>query len=408
VNTRSESLITVLDAGNSKSCVLVAELQDGVLRYRGHGIEASAGMRRGMISELAPAADAINRAALTAEKMAKAPIETAVVGIGGPHLKGMNSQGGISMGSRMKEITREDVRSAIDRARSIGLAPDREVLHLLPQQFILDDQSGIHDPVGMVGNRLEVCLHLATCSGSALQSVVTCANKAGLEVTDTVFEGIASAEAVLSADERELGVCLADIGASSTELVVFFEGSVAHTAVLPIGGDHFTNDLAVGLHIGVEEAEHLKKIYGNCVVTSVPQLSEIEVGGDLAMGGQPSRMVKQRFLAEILEPRARELMTMLRDNLRGGGVLEAMGAGCVFTGGGANLVGLLDNAESLLRVPARIGYPVPLSRMPHELARPEFSAAIGMLLYTHRTQVRKANEEQGLKQKLRSIFAGSF
>jgi cell division protein FtsA len=260
----------------------------------------------------------------------------------------------------------------------------------------------------MVGNRLEVCLHLATCSGSALQSVVTCANKAGLEVTDTVFEGIASAEAVLSADERELGVCLVDIGASSTELVVFFEGSVAHTAVLPIGGDHFTNDLAVGLHVPVEEAEHLKKTYGNCVVTSVPQLSEIEVGGDLAMGAQPARLVKQRLLAEILEPRARELMTMLRDNLRNGGVLEAMGAGCVFTGGGANLVGLLDNAESLLRVPARIGYPVPLSRMPHELARPEFSAAIGMLLYTHRTQVRKANEEQGLKQKLRSIFAGSF
>jgi len=408
MNARSENLITVLDAGSSKSCVLVAELADGVLRYRGHGIEASQGMRRGMISELGPAADAINKAALTAEKTAKAPIETAVVGIGGPHLKGMNSQGGISMGSRMKEITREDVRSAIDRARSIGLAPDREVLHLLPQQFILDDQSGIHDPVGMVGNRLEVCLHLATCSGSALQSVVTCANKAGLEVTDTVFEGIASAEAVLSADERELGVCLADIGSSSTELVVFFEGSVAHTAVLPIGGDHFTNDLAVGLHVSVEEAEHLKKTYGNCVVTSVPQLSEIEVGGDLALGAQPARMVKQRLLAEILEPRARELMTMLRDNLRNGGVLEAMGAGCVFTGGGANLVGLLDNAESLLRVPARIGYPVPLSRMPHELARPEFSAAIGMLLYTHRTQVRKANEEQGLKQKLRSIFAGSF
>lgn len=408
MNARSENLITVLDAGSAKSCVLVAELADGVLRYRGHGIEASKGMRRGMISELGPAADAINKAALTAEKTAKAPIETAVVGIGGPHLKGMNSQGGISMGSRMKEITREDVRSAIDRARSVGLAPDREVLHLLPQQFILDDQSGIHDPVGMVGNRLEVCLHLATCSGSALQSVVTCANKAGLEVTDTVFEGIASAEAVLSADERELGVCLVDIGSHSTELVVFFEGSVAHTAVLPIGGDHFTNDLAVGLHVPVEEAEHLKKTYGNCVVTSVPQLNEIEVGGDLSMGGQPARMVRQRLLAEILEPRARELMTMLRDNLRGGGVLEAMGAGCVFTGGGANLVGLLDNAESLLRVPARIGYPVPLSRMPHELARPEFSAAIGMLLYTHRTQVRKANEEQGLKQKLRSIFAGSF
>src|SRR5271170_7392038 len=226
MNPRSENLITVLDAGSSKSCVLVAELTDGVLRYRGHGIEASQGMRRGMISELAPAADAINKAALTAEKTAKAPIETAVVGIGGPHLRGMNSQGGISMGSRMKEITREDVRSAIDRARSIGLAPDREVLHLLPQQFILDDQAGIHDPVGMVGNRLEVNLHLSTCSGGVAQSVITCANRAGLEVQDTVFEGIAAAEAVLSADERELGVCMADIGSSTTELAVFFEGSI--------------------------------------------------------------------------------------------------------------------------------------------------------------------------------------
>jgi cell division protein FtsA len=408
VNPRNENLITVLDAGSSKSCVLVAELTDGVLRYRGHGLEMSKGMRRGMISELGPAADAINKAALTAEKMTKAPIETAVVGVGGPHIRGMNSQGGISMGSRMKEITREDVRSAIDRARLIGLAPDREVLHLLPQQFILDDQAGIHDPVGMVGNRLEVNLHLSTCSGSAVQSVVTCANRAGLEVTDTVFEGIASAEAVLSADERELGVCLVDVGSSSTELVVFFEGSVAHTAVLPIGGDHFTNDMAVGLHVSVEEAEQLKRKYGSCVVTSVPQLNEIEVGGDLATGGQGARMVRLRFLAEILEPRARELLTMLRDNLRGGGVLEAMGAGCVFTGGGANLLGLLDHAESLLRVPARVGYPVPLSRMPSELAKPEFAAAIGMLLYTHRTQVRKASEEQGLRQKLKSIFAGSF
>ena len=405
---KPDSLITVLDAGSSKSIVLVAELHDGVLRYRGHGIEVSRGMRKGLISKLDTAAEAINKAALTAERMAKEGIETCVVGIGGTHVKGINSRGGISMGSRMKEITREEVRACVDRARSIALPPDREVLHLLPQQFILDDQNGIHDPVGMVGNRLEVCLHLSTCSGSASQSVVTCANRAGLQVVDTVFEGIAAAEAVLSADERELGVCVVDIGASSTELVVFFEGSVAHTAVLPIGGDHFTNDLAVGLHVSVEEAEQLKRMYGNCVVTSIPQMNEIEIGSYLAVGGHASRMVRQRFLAEILEPRARELLTMLRDNLRTGGVLEAMGAGCVFTGGGSRLVGFLDNAESLLRVPARIGYPVPLSRMPPELAQPEFSVAIGMLLYTHRTQVRKASEEQGLAQKLKSIFAGSF
>jgi cell division protein FtsA len=403
----------VLDAGSSKSVVLVAELQDGVLRYCGHGIEASHGMRKGLISELGPAAEAINKAALTAERVAKAGIETAVVGIGGTHVRGVNSRGGISMGARMREITRDEVRAAVDRARSVALPPDREVLHLLPQEFILDDQAGIHDPIGMVGNKLEVNLHLSTCSGGVAQSVITCANRAGLEVIDTIYEGIAAAESVLSADERELGVCLADIGASTTELAVFFEGSIAHTAVLPIGGDHFTNDLAVGLHVAVEEAEQLKRLYGNCVVTSVPQLNEIEIGGNLAYSGafagsQPARLVRQRFLAEILEPRARELFTMLRDNLRQGGVLEALGAGLVLTGGGANLVGLLDNAESLLRVSARIGSPVPLSRMPAELAKPEFAVAIGMLLYTHRTQVRRASEELGLRAKLKSIFAGSF
>lgn len=406
---KQSTLITVLDAGSQKSVVLVAELQDGVLRYRGHGVEPSLGMRKGLIAELGPAAEAINRAALTAERMTKASIEDCVVGVGGSHVRGINSRGGISMGSRMREITREEVKAAVDRARSVALPPDREVLHLLPQEFILDDQPGIHDPMGMVGNKLEVNLHLSTCSGGAAQSVVTCANRAGLEVDDTVYEGLAAAEAVLSADERELGVCVADIGASTTELVVFFEGSVAHTAVLPIGGDHFTNDLAVGLHVPVQEAEQLKHQYGNCVVTSVPQLSEIEVGGDLALsGGQPARLVRQRFLAEILEPRARELFTMLRNNLRDGGVLEALGAGCVLTGGGANLAGLLDNAESLLRVPARIGHPVPLSRMPEELAQPEYAVAIGLLLYTHRTQIRRASEEQGLRAKLKSIFAGSF
>jgi cell division protein FtsA len=408
MNAKTDNLITVLDAGSSKSCVLVAEVIDGVLRYRGHGIETSRGMRRGVISDLGPASNVIDAAALRAEKTAKAPIETAVVGVGGPHMRGMNSQGGINMGSRMKEITKEDVRAAIDRARSISLAPDREILHLLPQQFILDDQGGIHDPMGMVGNKLEVGLHLVTGSASASQNVVTCANRAGLEVVDTVFEGLASAEATLSSDERELGVCVADIGSHSTELAVFFEGAVAHTAVLPIGGDHFTNDLAVGLQVSVEEAEQLKRMYGSCVVTSIPQLNEIEIGGNLATGAQPARMVRQRFLAEILEPRAREMLTMMRENLRHGGVLDALGSGVVFTGGGAHLAGLLDNAESMLRVPARIGYPVPLSRMPAELAKPEFSAAIGLLLYTQRTQAKKAADEQGLKQKLLGMFAGSF
>ena len=405
MSQKPDNLIAVLDTGSSRTRVLIAELNDGALRYRGHGIVDAKGTRKGVIAEIRPAVESINQAATLAEDVAEATIERCIISIGGPHIRGLNSRGGISLGSRMREITREEVRAAVDRARSISLPPDREIVHLLPQQFILDEQPGIHDPIGMVGNRLEVNLHIVTCSASAQQSVVTCANKAGLEVTETVFESIAAAEATLSADERELGVCLLDIGAGSSELIVFFEGSVAHTSVIPIGGDHFTNDLAVGLHITPPEAEWIKCHYGNAVVTSVSQLAEIELQG---MPGFEPRVVRQRLLCEILEPRARELFHLLRDNLRHGGVLEALGAGCVITGGGARLAGLLDVAESQLRVPARIGTPVPLSRMPSELAQPECATLIGTLLYTHRTSVMRAAEDHSLRAKLRAIFAGSL
>jgi cell division protein FtsA len=405
MSQKADNLIAVLDVGSSKTRVLIAELNDGALRYRGHGMVDSAGTRKGVIADIRPTVESINRAATLAEDSADATIERCVIAIGGPHIRGLNSRGGISLGSRMREISREEVRAAVDRARSVSLPPDREIVHLLPQQFILDEQPGIHDPIGMVGNRLEVNLHIATCSASAQQSIATCANKAGLEVTETVFESIAAAEATLSADERELGVCLVDVGAGSSELIVYFEGSVAHTSVIPIGGDHFTNDLAVGLHITAPEAEWIKCNHGNAVVTSVSQSSEIELQG---MPGFEPRMVRQRLICEILEPRAREVFHMLRDNLRHGGVLEALGAGCVLTGGGSRLAGILDIAESQLRVPARIGSPVPLSRMPSELAQPECAALIGTLLYTHRTSVMRAAEDNSLRAKLRAIFAGSL
>jgi cell division protein FtsA len=404
MSQKLENLIAVVDAGSSKTRVLIAEIHEGALRYRGHGVADAAGMRKGVIADLGPAAESINKAAMQAEEVAEATIEKCVVGIGGPHIRGVNSRGGVSLGTRLREITREDVRAAVDRARSISLPADRDVIHLLPQQFILDEQPGIHDPVGMVGNRLEVNLHITTSSASAQQSIVTCANKAGLEVTETVFEAVAAAEATLSADERELGVCLIDIGASSSEIIVFFEGSVAHTSVIPIGGDHFTNDLAVGLHATPPEADWLKCNYGHAVVTSVSQQAEVEVMG---LPGFEPRVVRQRLLSEILEPRARELFHMLRDNLRQGGVLEALGAGCVLTGGGARLAGLLDTAESLLRVPARIAVPVPLSRMPAEMSAPEYCVLVGILLYAHRTSVIRAAEDNGLRAKLRAIFAGS-
>jgi len=247
-----------------------------------------------------------------------------------------------------------------------------------------------------------VDLHIATCSGSALQSTITCANRAGLEVTEAVLESIASAEATLSADERELGVCLLNIGAHSSDLAVFFEGAVAFTASVPVGGMHFTNDLAVGLQLTVPQAEELKRQFGHVVVTAVPQLAEIE------LANQPGRAVRLRSVAEILEPRARELLYYVKESLRQGGVLEALGAGCVLTGGGAQLPGMLDVTESQLRVPARVGVPVRLSNMPVELVNPSYSTAIGMLLYAHRTRVTRAAENNGLGAKLRALFAASF
>lgn len=403
---KQEGVLAVLDVGTSKTRVLVAELHEGSLRYRGHGIAPSAGMRRGIIAELQPAADAINQASVLAEASSQAVIEQCVAGIGGAHVRGVNSQGGIALGSKMREITREDVRAAADRARAISLPSDRQVLHLLPRHFLLDEVPGIHDPVGMVGHQLEVSLHLATCSSSAHQSLVTCANRAGLEVSETVYEALAAAESSLSPDERELGCCLIDIGAGSTELIVYFEGAVVYSAAIPIGGDHFTNDLAVGQHLTLPEAEYLKCEYGHAVVTSVSQTSEIE--WEPGEAGPSRGSIRQRALAEILEPRARELFGLIRESLRNGAVLEALGSGCVLVGGGSRLPGLLDTAESILRVPARIGTPVPLSRMPSALQQPEFSVLVGLLLYAHRTNTLRAQEEGTLRAKLRAMFAGSI
>lgn len=404
MSQRNSNLIVALDAGSSKIRVMVAEVIENALRYRGHSIVPSDGMRRGLIANLAPATAAINKAAIAAEQVAQVSIESLVIGVGGPHLRGLNSRSGIVLGSRMREITREDVRAANDRARSISLPADREILHLLPQQYILDEQPGIYDPIGMIGNRLEVNLHLVVASSSAVQSINTCVNRASIEVSDTVFEAVAAAESTLLADERELGVCLLDIGAGSTEIIVFFEGAVQYTGVIPIGGDHFTNDLAVGLHVTQPEAEWIKCEYGHAVVTAVPVVNELELTG---MPGHEPRIVRQRLLSEILEPRAREFFQMVRDNLRHGGVLEALGAGCVLTGGGARLGGMLDTAESMLRVPARVATPVPLSRMPAELAVPECSTLVGMMLYAHRTSQTRAAEDHSLRAKLRAIFAGS-
>jgi cell division protein FtsA len=290
----------------------------------------------------------------------------------------------------------------VDRARAIALPPDREVLHLLPQEFILDDQSGIRDPLGMMASRLEAKVHMVTASSSATQNVVTAVNRAGIHADDTVYEPLACADSVLRSDERELGVCLIDLGAGSTDFIVYHEGSVVHSAAIPIGGDHFTGDVAVGLRTPVPDAEKIKRMFGCAVVTRIPEGNEIEVP---SVGDRPSRMVSQRLLGEILEPRARELIEMLRDHLRQSGVLEICGAGLVFTGGATRLPWLLEIAESVLRKSARIACPMPLARMPEQLSEPEFATMVGMIFYGHRARQARGAQEDRWSNKLKALLA---
>ena len=318
------NFITAIDVGSAKTSVLVAELSDNGLRYRGHGIAESRGLRKGVIAELDKATSSIQKAVERAEDVAGIAIEHALIGVAGAHIRGINSHGGIGFGARSREIGREEIRQAVDKARAIPLPGDREILHLLPQEFILDGQPGVHDPTGMMCTRLEVRLHIVTAASNATQNLVTAVNRAGVQVDDTIFEPLACADSVLRPEERELGVCLADLGAGSCDLIVFQQGAVAHTAVIPVGGDHFTSDLSVGMCTALGDAEILKKNFGNAVPTLIPEGNEVEVP---SVGDRPSRMMSQRMVGEILEPRAYELFELVRDNLRHAGRSGALHRG---------------------------------------------------------------------------------
>lgn len=398
-----EHLLTAIDVGSAKTCALVAEVTDNGLRYRAHGVSESRGTRKGVIVDLEKAVGSIQKAVEQAEDALGAPIERALVGVSGSHMRGLNSHGGITFGTRAREISREEIRAAVDKARAISMPADREILHLLPQEFILDDQAGVHDPLGMMALRLEVRVHMVTAAASATQNVVTAVNKAGVHVDATVFEPLAAADSVLRGDERELGVCLIDLGAGSANIIVFQDGAVAHTAVIPIGGDHFTSDLSVGLCTPVNEAEKIKKLYGHAIATLIPEGNEIEVP---SVGDRPSRLLSQRMIGEILEPRARELFEMLRDNLRHAGMLELCVTGMVFTGGGSRLPGILEIADSVLRRPVRLSWPSALAKMPAGLAEPEFATVLGMVLYGHRARIARGIQDERWSSRLKSMFVG--
>src|SRR6516164_3367115 len=389
--------ITAIDVGSAKTRVLVAEIADSGLRYRGHGVADSHGFRKGIIVDLDKAVVSIQKAVEQAEDACGAPIERALLGVAGAHVRGVNTHGGINFGTRAREIAREEIRSAVDKARAIPLPADREILHLLPQEFILDEQSGVHDPLGMLAMRLEVRVHMVTAASTATQNVVTAVNRAGVHVDDTVFEPLACADSILRHDERELGVCLIDLGAGSTSLIVFQQGAVIHSAVLPIGGDHFTSDLSVGLCTPLAEAEKIKKMYGNVIATLIPEAHQVEVP---SVGDRPSRLTSQRMVGEILEPRARELFELVRDNLRQSGMLDVCVGGVVLSGGGSHLGGILDVAESVLHRPVRLSWPTPLAKMPSTLADPEYATVLGMVFYGHRSRIARGIEDTRWSSRL--------
>lgn len=397
-----ENFLTAIDVGSAKTCVLAVEIVEGCLRYRGHGLAESRGSRKGIIVDLDKAVASIQKAVERAEDSAGFSIERAILGVAGSHVRGINTHGGLAF-SRPREIGRDEIRQAVDKARAIPLPPDREVLHLLPQEFILDEQAGVHDPLGMMATRLEVRVHMTSAASSATQNVVTAVNRAGVHVDDTVFEPLAAADSVLRSDEREMGICLADIGAGSTCVIVIQEGAVAHTAVLPIGGDHFTSDLSVGLCTPIIEAEKIKKLFGNAIVTLIPEGNEVEVP---TVGDRASRLVSQRMIGEILGPRARELFEMLRENLRHAGMLEVCAAGVVLTGGGSRLPGMMDIADSVLRKPVRMAWPAPLAKMPSTLAEPEFATVLGMVVYGHRARSARGVQDTRWSSKLKAMLVG--
>ena len=398
----NSNTITVLDVGSAKTVALICHAGQGGLRYRGHAAAESRGSRKGIIVELEKAVQSIQRAVDDAEKIAGCSVGNAVVAVGGSHIKGVTSRAGITLGQRPRDVTREDIRAVVEKARSVVLPADRQILHLLPQEFILDEQAGVRDPAGMMGRRLEVDLHMVTASTSATQNVVSAANRAGIHVDNVVYEALMSADAVLRADEKELGVCLADIGAGSTDLIVYSDGMVAHSGAVPVGGDHFTNDVAVGLRTPVAAAEKTKKGFGHVLVGRVPEGDEIEVP---AVGDRPPRLMPRRFMAEILEPRADELCELLSDHLRQAGVLELCNAGVVLTGGGSRLEGLAEICEQLLQKPVRVASPGALQDLPEELAAPEFATVIGMAMYAHRTAAAKMISQEGFGAKVRTLLA---
>ena len=405
---RKEHYLVGLDVGTSKVAAIVAEaVEDGSIDIIGIGVVEAQGIRRGVVVNLEAAVESIKKAIEEAELTAGVEIGSVHLGLSGAHLKAFNSRGVVAVSGANPEITHEDMRRAIDAAKGVALPSGREILHVLPQDFMVDDQDGIVEPVGMKGTRLEVNVHVVTGSISSAQNITSCVNRAGVRVADTLIEQLAAAESVLTADERELGVALVDIGAGTTDLAIFERGSLWHTGVVEMGGNHFTNDIAVGLRTPIPEAEKTKRRSGCALASMIDETETIEVA---SVGGRQPRIMSRRILTEILQPRAEELFHALWDDIRKAGYERSLRSGIVLCGGGSLLDGMSEVAEQIFDLPIRRGCPVGVGGLTDHVNSPPFATGVGLVKHAHRQQMREDERVAGLGgfSRLVSWFRGRF
>lgn len=403
------SLIVGLDIGTSKVCAVVGEMTERGMEIIGVGSHPSQGLRKGVVINIESTVDSIKKAVEEAELMAGCEINSVFTGIAGGHIKGFNSHGIVAV--KNKEVTQRDVDRVIDAAKAVAIPMDREVLHILPQEYLIDDQDGIKEPLGMSGVRLEAKVHIVTGAVTSAQNIIKCCNRTGLNVADMALEPLASAEAVLTPEERELGVALVDMGGGTTDIALFHDGAVKHTAVLAIGGNHLTSDIAAGLRTPIGEAERIKQRYGYARTSMVTKDERVEVP---SVGGRNSRTISRQILCEIIEPRLEEIFQLIRREIAKSGYEGSLASGVVMTGGSTLLPGMIEMAEQLFSMPVRLGVPTHVGGLIDVVSSPIYATGVGLVLYGMKRQeknffrVRKDNLFGKVKNRMVDWFSEFF
>ena len=412
MNKRNEkNLIVGLDIGTSKVVAIVGEVgDDGTIEVVGIGSHPSRGLKKGVVVNIESTVHSIQRAVEEAELMAGCDIHSVYAGIAGSHVRSLNSHGIVAI--RDKEVSAGDLERVIDAAGAVAIPADQRILHILPQEFLIDNQEGIRDPIGMSGVRLEAKVHMVTGAVSAAQNIVKCVQRCGLEVDDIVLEQLASSYSVLTEDEKELGACIVDIGGGTTDIAVFLDGAIQHTAVIPIAGDQVTNDIAVSMRTPLQYAEEIKIKYA-CALSQLANPDEtIEVP---SVGERPPRRLARQTLAEIVEPRFEELFGLVRDELRRSGFEELIAAGVVITGGSAKMEGAVELAEEVFHMPVRLGAPQYVDGLLDVIRNPIHATGVGLLLYGYETMVRRGQRSgpvagglADMWSRMKAWFQGQF